>query len=128
MEELIKNNTKKSYLLEKVLTLLDLGNKLKVKGLFYQEPSVPIIRVRGILKSQFDELELECIATNDLDTYLVEKPINEVDEIEVKGYVVSDPIEIDYVFMKDNQLYAALIDGTEVPYTFSIFDIDKIEV
>lgn len=113
---------------DQIIALLKEGKKLKVEGLNYAYRDIPIIKVVGE-NGESDCIKLECISDLSYDIYLVEKNIPLLESITLEKYIKGNSIPISYIFSHSysNQLIKAhLINGEEVDYTLSIFDLEHI--
>lgn len=113
---------------DQIVTLLKEGKKLKVEGLNYVYGYIPEIKVVGE-NGESDCIKLECISDLSYDIYLVEKNIPLLESITLEKYIKGNSIPISYIFSHpySNQLLKAhLINGEEVDYTLSVFDLEHI--
>lgn len=111
----------------KIMKLLSEGKKVKVKPeLKYVYKGAPILKFVGQDKQSFDEFEIDCIPSGELETYCVEQSIPMLDEVSVTGYTPEKYHKIRYIYANPSmtQLYAVLDTGTTEPFQFNILDID----
>ena len=110
-----------------VMDMLRQGKRVGVKNLCYSDRAVPTIKIKDN-NGDCDVFDLDCLATNGFDTYIVEKPLDCPDEVSIISYNASHTTEIEYLYANPqmNRLTAHLIDGREVEYSLNILDIHHV--
>lgn len=107
-----------------IISLLKQGKKLAVKDLQYSDRAVPTIKIKDI-DGDTDVFDLDCLATNGFDSYIVEEPLGQPDEVSIISYNAPHTTKIEYLYANSqmNCLMAHLEDGREVDYKLSILDV-----